>query len=106
MHKNTALLVIDLQVEMFSDTQNPLYKGHALLAKGEDFSPGAFPGFFLEEIASLTLAFVMLHRRIFGKVTAYAGIIGISFLTVYAVWVTFIPALQGAAMILAMVGGF
>jgi hypothetical protein len=79
--------------------------GEALLAKGEDFSPGAFMGFFLGEIANLTLAFIMLRGRIFGKVTAYAGIIGISFLTVYTVWVTFIPALQGAAMILAMIGG-
>jgi nicotinamidase-related amidase len=33
MHKNTALLVIDLQVEMFSDTQNPLYKVNELLNK-------------------------------------------------------------------------
>lgn len=79
--------------------------GEALLAKGEDFSPGAFPGFFLGEIANLTLAFVMLRGRIFSKATAYTGIIGISLLTVYTIWVTFIPALQGAAMILAMVGG-
>ena len=79
--------------------------GEALLAKGEDFSPGAFPGFFLGEIANLTLAFVMLRGRIFSKVTAYTGIIGMSLLTVYTIWVTFIPALQGGAMILAMVGG-
>lgn len=79
--------------------------GEALLAKGEDFSPGAFLGFFLVQIANLTLALVMLRGRVFGKITAYIGIIGISFLTVYTVWVTFIPALQGTAMILAMVGG-
>lgn len=90
-----------------NDTQRTMFAaaGEALLARGEDFSPGAFTGFFIGEIANIILAFVMLRGRIFGKVTSYAGIVGISLLTVYTIWVTFIPALQGAAMILAMVGG-
>lgn len=33
MNKNTALLIIDVQEEMFSDTQNPLYKSDELLIK-------------------------------------------------------------------------
>ena len=33
MKKNTALLIIDVQEEMFSDTQNPLYKSDELLSK-------------------------------------------------------------------------
>jgi len=62
-------------------------------------------GFFLGEIANITIAFVMLRGKIFSKVTAYMGIIGVTSLTVYTIWVTFIPVLQDAAMILAMVGG-
>jgi nicotinamidase-related amidase len=33
MKKNTVLLIIDVQEEMFSDTQNPLYKSDELLSK-------------------------------------------------------------------------
>jgi hypothetical protein len=79
--------------------------GEAILARGQDFTPGAFMGFFLGEIATLTISFVMLRGRIFSKVTAYTGIFGVALLTVYTIWVTFIPALQGAAMIFAMIGG-
>lgn len=79
--------------------------GEAILARGEDFTPGAFIGFFLGEIASLTISFVMLRGRIFGKATAYMGIFGVAFLTVYTIWATFVPTLQGVAMIFAMIGG-
>lgn len=79
--------------------------GEAVLARGEDFTPGAFIGFFLGEIANIIIVFVMLRGRIFSKATAYMGIIGIAALTAYTVWVTFIPVLREAAMILAMIGG-
>lgn len=90
-----------------SETQRSMLAaaGEALLAKGEDFTPGAFSGFFLGEVANLAMAIIMLRGRIFGKITAITGIIGLSFLTVYTVWVTFISTLQGVAMILAMIGG-
>lgn len=35
MNKNIALLIIDVQEDMFSDSQNPLYKGNELLMKVE-----------------------------------------------------------------------
>lgn len=79
--------------------------GEAVLSRGEDFTPGAFIGFFLGEVANIIISFVMLRGRIFSKVTAYAGIFGIAFLTVYTIWVTFIPTLQDVAMVLAMIGG-
>lgn len=79
--------------------------GEAILARGEDFTPGAFMGFFLGEIATLTISFVMLRGRIFSKVTAYTGIFGVALLTAYTICATFIPALQGVAMIFAMIGG-
>jgi hypothetical protein len=79
--------------------------GEAILARGEDFTPGAFAGFILREIANLAIAFIMLHGRVFSKVTAYIGIFGIGLLSVYTVWATFIPAGQGVAMMIAMIGG-
>jgi hypothetical protein len=79
--------------------------GEAMLARGEDFTPGAFPGFILGELANLGIAFIMLRGRVFGKATAYTGIAGIGLLTVYTVWATFIPAMHSVAMIVAMIGG-
>jgi hypothetical protein len=79
--------------------------GEAILARGEDFTPGAFIGFFLGTLASLTISFVMLRGGIFRKATAYVGIIGISLLTAYSILTTFAPALQDIAMIPAMIGG-
>lgn len=90
-----------------TDAQRSLFAaaGEAILARGEDFTPGAFVGFFLGALASLTIAFVMLRGSIFRKATAYVGITGISLLTAYSILTTFAPALQDIAMILAMIGG-
>ncbi len=90
-----------------TETQRTLIAaaGEAVLARGEDFTPGAFTGFLLTEIAMTVMAFVMLRAGIFSKVTAYTGILGGLFLTVFTIWSTFIPAFYGAAMILAMLGG-
>jgi hypothetical protein len=79
--------------------------GEAILAVGADFTPGAFMGFILGEIASLIIAFVMLRSSAFGKITACIGIIGIGALTVYTICATFIPAMYSTAMIIAMIGG-
>jgi hypothetical protein len=79
--------------------------GEAILARGEDFTPGSFIGFFLGSLASLTAAFVMLRGSIFRKATAYVGIIGLSLLIAYSILTTFAPASQDIAMILAMIGG-
>src|SRR5512143_3975012 len=65
--------------------------GEAILARGEDFTPGAFTGFLLTEIATFIMSFVMLCGGIFSKTTAYAGILGGLFLTLFTVWSTFIP---------------
>lgn len=101
------MLVLSGKYAAATDAQKSLLAaaGEALLARGEDFTPGAFMGFFLGEIANITIAFVMLRGRIFSKVTAYTGIIGVTLLTAYTICATFIPALQGVAMIFAMIGG-
>jgi len=79
--------------------------GEAILARGEDFTPGAFMGFFISEIAMVAMAFIMLRGGIFSKATAYAGLLGSLFLTIFTIWTTFIPVFFEVAMLLAMIGG-
>ncbi len=79
--------------------------GEAILARGEDFQPGSFIGFLFAELATLMISVVMLRGGIFGKATAYAGILGGSFLTIFTIWATFIPVMFEVAMIVAMIGG-
>jgi hypothetical protein len=79
--------------------------GQAMLAQGEDFTPGSFMGFFLTEVAGIVMGITMLRSRIFGRLIAWAGIAGSSLLLVFTVWVTFVPAAFRRAMVLAMGGG-
>lgn len=79
--------------------------GEAIVAKGADFTPGSFIGFFFTEIAGLTFSIIMLRSRIFSRVAAYSGMLGFIFLAGFTLWVTFIPAYFEMAMIIAMVGG-
>lgn len=79
--------------------------GEAILARGEDFTPGAFVGFILGEIATLAIAFVMLRGRIFKKATAWAGMLGITLLSIFTFLATFFPASQNLAMFFGMAGG-
>jgi hypothetical protein len=79
--------------------------GEAVLARGEDFTPGAFMGFLFSEIAAVVMALVMLRGGIFSKGTAYTGVLGSLFLTVFTIWATFIPQFFEIAMIFALIGG-
>lgn len=79
--------------------------GEAILAHGEDFTPGAFAGFLLVEIAITTISFVMLRGRIFSKATACFGILGGLLMIIFTIWSTFIFVLFEVAMILAVIGG-
>jgi len=79
--------------------------GEAILARGEDFTPGSFTGFLFAEVGTFVISFVMLRGGIFSRGTAYAGILGGLFLTVFTIWSTFIPVYFEAAMIVAMIGG-
>ncbi len=79
--------------------------GEAMLAQGEDFTPGFFTGFIFAEIAGLLIALVMLRGGVFSKVNAYTGIVGFALLTIFTVWSTFAPERFDVAMIVAMVGG-
>ena len=79
--------------------------GEALLARGAHGAPGAFPGFVLSTLASLTLALSMVGTRAFGRLTGLLGAVAFPLLLLYLVAVTFVPALQTVAVLLAAPGG-
>jgi len=79
--------------------------GEAVLARGEDFTPGSFLGFFFTEVGSFFISIVMLKGSVFTKTTAYAGILGSTLMAVFTVLATLVSAAFDAAMIIAMIGG-
>lgn len=79
--------------------------GETVLALGEDFTPGAFIGFLLPEIAGLIISCVMWRGKVFSKGAAIAGILGLGAMLIYTALITFVPALFDAALALATVGG-
>jgi hypothetical protein len=90
-----------------TDSQRTLLAaaGEAMIARGADFTPGSFVGFFLTEIAAIGFSLIMLRSRVFGRAIAYLGIVGFALLSVFTVCSTFFPALFGVGMAVAMVGG-
>lgn len=80
--------------------------GEAVLARGEDFTPGAFIGMICGGIAALAISLVMLRGGIFGQATAWVGIVGFTFLSIFTIWATFIPVLYAVAYyFFALIGG-
>lgn len=80
--------------------------GEAVLARGEDFTPGAFIGLLLGSLAPVAMSLLMLRGEVFGRATAWVGLIGFTLLSIFTVWATFIPVLYGIALYgLAMPGG-
>jgi len=91
-----------------TDAQRALFAaaGEAVLAYGEDFTPGSFIGLIFGGIAAIAMSFVMLRGGIFGKATAWIGIIGFTFLSIFTIWSTFIPVLYYVAFyFFGMIGG-
>lgn len=91
-----------------TDAQRALFAaaGETVLARGEDFTPGSFIGMIFGGIAAITISLVMLRGGVFGKVTAWAGIVGFTFLSIFTVLATFVPALYYIAYyFFAMIGG-
>lgn len=79
--------------------------GQVMLSVGKSHTPGTFLGFFLSEVAGIIISIVMLRGNVFGKVGAYAGMLGFGLLLVSEVCSSFVPTLSGVAMIFAMGGG-
>ena len=79
--------------------------GTVILAQAEDFTPGTFLGFFFSSAASLVMMAVMLQCRVFDRWICLAGLVGTALLLFFTISATFIPAIFGLAMLLALLGG-
>jgi hypothetical protein len=79
--------------------------GTAMLAVGQSHGPGTFLGFVILDIAFLLISLVLLRGAVFGKATAWVGLIGFGFLLVFEVLSSLAPAFSDVAMVLAMIGG-
>jgi hypothetical protein len=80
--------------------------GEAVLSRGEDFTPGSFIPLFLSGVAAICISVIMLRGGVFGKVNAWIGIIGFTFLSLFTMIATFVPALYSFAFYsLASIGG-
>jgi hypothetical protein len=106
---NRAFSMLELSrqyAQATTDAQRATFEaaGQAMLAVGRSHCPGTFMGFFLGDLAGIMMSVVMLRGKIFGKVTALAGIVGFALLLTYEVCVSFIPTLSDVAMVFAMGG--
>lgn len=91
-----------------TEAQKNIYlsAGEAVLARGEDFTPGSFMGLFLSGIAAITLSLVILKGKVFSKVNSLVGLIGFTLLTVFTVIATFVPSLYFLAFyVCGAIGG-
>jgi hypothetical protein len=78
----------------------------AILATGEDFTPGAFAGIFLTGVATILMSYVMLRGGVFPKRIGWIGLVGFSSLMVFTILATFVSAMYEIAFYgFGMVGG-
>jgi hypothetical protein len=94
-----ALAATDAQRAVFAAA------GEAILARGADFTLGSLIGFLLPSIAQIAMSLVMLRGGIFGRATAYSGVVGFACLLIFTVWTTLVPEAFDTAMLLALPGG-
>jgi len=107
---NPALPMLELSHQYSSavtevDRNLLVISGQALLVRGEDFTPGAFPGFFFNEAAGILMGWVMLRCGLFSKLTVWSGVLAFTCLLIFTIWSTFVPVFYAAAMMIAMAGG-
>ena len=79
--------------------------GLSMLSVGQSHTPGTFLGFFLVEIAGISISIVMLRSKIFSKTTAFLGMLGFGSLLIFEIFSSFISGLSSAAMVFAVVSG-
>lgn len=94
-----AIATTEVQRAMFEAS------GQSMLSVGESHTPGTFLAFFLVEVAGVMISVVMLRSKIFGKVAAYAGILGFGILLIFEFFSSFVSGLSDMTMILAVFGG-
>ena len=110
MTSNAALPMLELSKQYSiasTDTQRLTLEaaGQALLARGAHGSLGAFMGFFLSSIGTLLMSIAMLIGRVFNRITAWVGIVGITLLIIYTIGSTFVPDSREAMMVIVLPGG-
>lgn len=79
--------------------------GQAMLSVGQSHTPGTFLAFFFSEVGGILMGVVMLRGGLFNRAAALTGLIGYSFLLIYEVLASFLPATHNPALIIAMIGG-
>lgn len=79
--------------------------GESLLARGEDFTLGSLPGFFVSEVSLFLMLFVMLKARVFGRVSTLLGLVGALLLTVFTFGATLNPPMYNTLMGASLFGG-
>ncbi len=84
------MLALSSKYAAATDRSAIIAAAEAVLARGEDFTPGSFIGLFLSGIAAFSISIIMLRGRVFTGMNAWAGIVGFSFLTFFTVIATFI----------------
>lgn len=107
---NAALPMLDLNQKYSSATtgdQSAFFAaaGEALIAKGAHGTTGVFPGFALITLSELLISVIMLRTRVFSRATAWIGLTGTTFLLIYLVLITFVPAAKSSAMVFVAPGG-
>ena len=90
-----------------SDAQRMVLEaaGQSMISVGASHSPGTFLGFALSELAGILISMVMLRSKIFGKLTAFAGMFGFGILLVVEYFTSFRSGLNDTMLLLYMVGG-
>jgi len=107
---NPALPMFELS-SRWMDTNNEIKRhlyesaGESILAKGAHGSLGALTGFLLSSLSGILMSIAMISGRVFNRNTALFGIAGYSFMTLYFLFVTFLPSLGKYALIAAAPGG-
>ena len=79
--------------------------GESLLSRGEDFTLGALPGFFVNEVSIFVMLALMFKARIFSRISALAGLLGALLLTIFTFGATLNPSMYNTLMGLSMFGG-
>lgn len=106
---NSALAMLELSSKYAAAdaSQKLLYAaaGEAMLVKGAHGSFNVFLGFLLPNVAGCIISIVMLQGNIFTKWTAYLGIVGSLLISLYIVFVTFIPEVKTTATAFAAPAG-
>ena len=99
---NVALPMLDVSDRC---TQDCPAAAEALLARGAHGSLGALPGFLVSEAGSLLLAWTMVRGGVFGRATAWAGLLGTAGLIAYTVAATAAGGTSGPLLMLALPAG-